>query len=281
MPETVPVPVHLFAINRPLTATRYRSMLLCSEIALPTEVGDSSNSSYSSRDGAQVQEAISDGRVLDALTVLQLPNESLTISRVRQIRFLFASAHALLNQGNHETADRCIQMALRILSDGGPIQRGLQLPEWLVLATNALLRQDWQSCGLWLRQCDRIVHRDKTGTSSGNVETAAGDILAIRACVCAERGVHDEAVKFFHEATECHDRGNAHRSAARDLILLSRVFMANGQLSAAELRRDNAEERLRAVNTPGEMTRRLQRAILNDRRMVASQCVAVSMAQWN
>lgn len=281
MPETVPVSVHLFSFNRALTATRHRSMLLCSEITLPTEVGDSSDSWYSSRDGSRVQRAISDGRVLDALAVLQLPNESVSISSERQIHFLFASAHALLNQGNYQTADRCIQTALRILADGSPSQRGLQLPEWLVLATNALLRQDWQSCGLWLRQCDRSLKQSDAVASNSDLQKAAGDLFAIRACACVGQGSPDAAESMLLQAAEFHDRANAHLSMARDLILLARLLIEKEQYPAAELRLLEAEARLQAGDTLDLRGERLRRAIIQDRRVIASQFAAIAMARWN
>ncbi len=275
------MPVHLLALHSALTAPRLPRMLFCSEITLPTEVGDSCDSWPSSPDGARVQAAISDGRILDALVVLQLPKESVSISSGQQIHFLFNSAHALLNQGNHQTADSCIQTALRLLADGGPAQCGLQLPEWLVLATNSLLRQDWQSCGLWLRQCHRSLQQNVAVTSNSVFQKVTGDLFAIQACACVGQGFPDAAESMFLQAAEFHDRASAHLAIARDLILLARVLVEKEQYPAAELRLIEAESRLQSVDTHDLRGGRLQRAIIQDRRVIASQHMAVAMAGWN
>ena len=281
MPETVPVTVHLFALNRAFEATQCRSTLFCSEITLPTEIHGGCDPLPCSVDEAQAQAALADGRVLDALSVLHASSRSGASSSDVQIRFLFASAHALLNQANRVAAERTIQTALRILAEGSPLQRGLQLPEWLVLSTTALLRRDWQSCGLWLRQVERSLQKIHEVASSCSFRHAAGDLLAIRGCVFAEQGVKGEAELMLTQATECHDSADSRLSAVRDRILLSRVHMATEQYQAAELRLIEAESQLRACKDLDAQSQRLRRAIENDRRVMESQSAAVRMATWN
>jgi hypothetical protein len=276
------VPVSLFAIAHPRAHIESRSFAVPDRrILLPTELAESHEFELSRAQSPGVCAALHDGRVLDAMVEWNsLIGKSHGDST--PLRFLFGAAHSLMEHGNFHTGERCLQAALGVLAEGGPAGPRLEFSEWLVLATRDLVKKEWQSCGLWLRQAGRCLYRHSDMERITDWAKAAGDVFAVQGCVKAEQGDSEGGCTLLLRAIDSHDTAAAHCAAARDLILLSRILAATESFSSAEQRLLEAEARLEQSREMAHTNvERLRNAIEHDYRVIAGRRVKLAKARWN
>jgi hypothetical protein len=180
---------------------------------------------------------VATGSVLPAARILQDKLKLATIA------WLFEQAHQLLLKDDPVAADRCLQKAIGLQSSveepGSAVRptRG-----WLVLAANSLLKRDFDSCELWLRQTERSLGHQSPGVDSDEFQRAAGDLFAIQACLFAQTSHFQKSASQFMEAFLCHTKAHAWCSAATDLTLRSRLLILESQWTEAEEILQHAEQ---------------------------------------
>jgi hypothetical protein len=212
---------------------------------------------------------------------------------------------AALSLGRHDltAAARSTQRALRHLSEFPPGAPGLTLREWMVLVVQALLNRDEASCLLWMRQIRRGLSWQR-GTGSENSNISEGDLCAVAGCLLAARGSLTGAGTMLTQAFVHHQSEQARDAEVRDLLLLSRVNLANGQMDECARLLDFAETRIhgasgpvdpRGLTTPGvrlgaadlrgpdkrSESHSLLQAITNDRCRLAACRGAREFRDWN
>jgi hypothetical protein len=210
-----------------------------------------------------------------------------------------------LSLGRHDltAAARSTQRALRHLSELPSGTPGLTLREWMVLVVQALLNRDEASCLLWMRQIRRGLSWQR-GTGSENSGISEGDLCAVAGCLLAARGSLTGAGAMLTKAVMHHQSEHARDAEVRDLLLLSRVNLANGQMDECARLLDFAETRIHCAARPVDPrdlttpcvglraadlrspdkrseSRALLQAVSNDRRRLAACRTAREFRDWN
>ena len=217
-----------------------------------------------------------------ACTVLadqQVAEDSATLTA----EHLFLSAHKLMVAGKFAMADRCLQKALQLHSTS-PSNSVQSRPTvaWLVLATNALLKQDLDSCETWLRQAERTMHGKDLNVESPEFQWAAGDLFAIKACLIAQTRNRIKAETFLTHALACHIKAGANFSTSLDLILQARLRLLDRNLKEAELLLAQAEMTLeRCLDNSLSEVERLRQAIQSDRQIIRNRQRVLMVAESN
>ena len=217
-----------------------------------------------------------------ACTVLadqQVAEDSATLTA----EHLFLSAHKLMVAGKFAMADRCLQKALQLHSTS-PSNSVQSRPTvaWLVLATNALLKQDLDSCETWLRQAERTMHGKDLNVESPEFQWAAGDLFAIKACLIAQTRNRIKAETFLTHALACHIKAGANFSTSLDLILQARLRLLDRNLKEAELLLAQAEMTLeRCLDNSLSEVERLRQAIQSDRQIIRDRQRVLMVAESN
>ena len=197
--------------------------------------------------------------------------------KIATVAWLFEQAHQLLLKDDPVGADRCVQKAVGLQStaDGANAAAG-RGSSWLILAANALVKRDYDSCELWLRQAERSFSHHSPGVDSTEFQRLAGDLFAVQACLFAQTSHFQKSACQLMEAFLCHTKAHAWCSAALDLILRSRLLMLECQwrdaeevLQQAEQTALRAEEQLSPEQVRSEDVDRLLRTIRMDRALVA------------
>lgn len=197
--------------------------------------------------------------------------------------YLFLSAHKLMAAGKSGMADRCIQKALHLHSTM-PSNSAQSRPTlaWLVLATNALLKQDLDSCETWLKQAERAMHGKDLNVESPEFQQAAGDLFVTKACLIAQSPNRAKAETFLTHALACHIKAGANFSTAQDLIIQARLRRLDRNLKMAELLLTQAEMALeRCLDNSLSDVERLREAIQSDRKMIRNRQRALMTAESN
>ena len=186
---------------------------------------------------------------------------------------LFLSAHKLMAAGKFAMADRCLQKALQLHSTSpSNSSQGRPTVAWLVLATNALLKQDLDSCETWLKQAERTMHGKDL-----NVESPE-----FQACLIAQTRNRTKAETFLTHALACHIKAGANFSTALDLILQARLRLLNRNLKEAELLLAQAEMTLeRCLDSSLSEVERLRQAIQSDRQIIRDRQRVLMVAESN
>ncbi len=142
--------------------------------------------------------------------------------------------------------------------------------DWLILAMQALLNHDLESCLLWIHQADRRVFDSVAASESPRRLRLVGDLHAVLACVAAQAEEMEEAEKFLATAYQRHVQAEAFQSACRDLILTARLAMLQDQSDRTQTLLDAAECQLVMALTSDEADRSpLMDIIHSDRMQIA------------
>ena len=196
---------------------------------------------------------------------------------------LFLSAHRLMAAGKFAMADRCLQKALQLHSatTSNSVQTRPSIA-WLVLATNALLKQDLDSCETWLKQAERTLHGKDLNVESPEFQRSAGDLFAIKACLIAQTRNRTKAETFLTHALACHIKAGSDFSTAQDLILQARLRLLDRNLKEAELLLAQSEMTLeRCLDSSLSDVERLRQAIQSDRQAISSRQRVLMVAESN
>jgi hypothetical protein len=202
---------------------------------------------------------------------------------------LFLMAHMRMEIGDTVGAERCLQSAVKQLGQQSemPAKSFIQTQscisagettslyalgnrEWLILAIQAFLKDDLQSCLSWILQADRHVFESVTASESPQRLRLIGDLHAVLACVAVKVQELDEAERFLATAYQRHVQAETFQSVCRDLILTSRLALLQGQSDRAQTLLDAAECQLVIALTPDEADRSpLMDIIYGDRMQIA------------
>ena len=188
-----------------------------------------------------------------------------------RIPALFLMAHMRMDNGDAVGAEQCLQSAVKQLGHqaGMPVKSsghaGSRIPafettspyalcdrDWLILAIQALLKNDLESCLLWIRQADRSLLNSVSASESPQRLRLIGDLHAVLACVAVQADEMDEAEKHLATGYQRHVQAEAFQSVCRDLILTSRLAVLRGQLERAKTLLDAAECQLVLALIPDE-----------------------------
>ncbi len=196
---------------------------------------------------------------------------------------LFLAAHQLLANGDLPASDYCLQKALSL-------QAGRTLPtlnlspgsSWLILASNSLLKRDFDSCETWLRQAERSLHGKNLDVTSPEFLSSAGDLFAIQACLFAQTQHRIKAGKMFSQAMDCHFQAQLFAAAAQDLVLHARLLMLGKSWNEAAARLQKAKELLEGKLPASDPDRlRLQRVISDEISKMGRHQKAIAIAESN
>lgn len=207
-------------------------------------------------------------------------------------------AHMQMEIGDAIGAERCLQSAVKRLGQqaGMPAKSliqprsrisavdtsspyALRSRDWLILAIQALLKDDLQSCLLWIHQADRHVFEPVPASESPQRLRLIGDLHAVLACVAAQADEMEEAERLLATAYQRHVQADAFQSVCRDLILTSRLAMLQGHSDRANTLLDAAECQLVIALTPDEADRSpLMDVIYGDRMQTAGTSRGVHFA---
>jgi len=202
---------------------------------------------------------------------------------------LFLIAHMQMECGDPVSAERCLQSAMKQLGHqpGLPVKSSGQSRsristaataspyalcdrDWLILAIQALLNHDLESCLLWIHQADRRVFDSVAAPESPQRLRLVGDLHAVLACVAAQAEEMEEAEKFLATAYQRHLQAEAFQSACRDLILTARLAMHRRQSDRTQTLLDAAECQLVMALPSDEADRSpLMDIIHSDRKQIA------------
>jgi len=202
---------------------------------------------------------------------------------------LFLMAHMRMDCGDPVGAERCLQSAVKQLGHqtGMHVQSSSQARsriapvetaspyalcdrDWLILAIQALLNHDLESCLLWIHQADRCAFDSVDASESPQRLRLVGDLHAVLACVAAQAEEMEEAEKFLATAYRRHVQTEAFQAVCRDLILTARLAMLQGQSDRTETLLDAAECQLVMALPPDEADRSpLMHIIHGDRMQLA------------
>ena len=202
---------------------------------------------------------------------------------------LFLMAHMWMDCGDPVSAERCLQLAVKHLGHQTEMQvkstgqarsrisavataspSALCDRDWLILAIQALLNHDLESCLLWIHQADRRVFDDVAASEFPQRLWLGGDLHAVLACVAAQAGEMEEAEKFLATAYRRHVQAEAFQAVCRDLILTARLAMLQCQPDRTQTLLDAAECQLVMALTPDEADRSpLMDIIHRDRMQIA------------
>lgn len=139
--------------------------------------------------------------------------------------------------------------------------------DWLILAIQALLNHDLESCLLWIHHADRQVFDSVTASESPQRLRLVGDMYAVLACVAAQAGEMDESEQFLATAYQRHLQSEAFQAVCRDLILTARLAMLQGQSDRTQTLLDAAECQLVMALTADEADRSPLMDIIHSDRM--------------
>ncbi len=272
-----------FLPSRSDVDSRHRT-LLCELITIPTVPFCQANVGALATIWRRAEKAIDEGCSWEACQIflVALTNQDLPPRRILQ--FLFEAAFRLLAAGDQTAADRCTQKALGFLgSQSDRAVRDSLTNQWLVLATSGLLKDDFDSCELWLRQAQRSLAQMERNSPSETTRRYAGDCHAIQAQLAVQTGNLEQAIDLFTRAYDCHTDTNATCSAAQDLVLRARCYMREQNWDFAETDLAQAESLVRVVYSRRDEgdCQRLLSAILGEQSVLRSQRQAIGVARWN
>jgi hypothetical protein len=216
-----------------------------------------------------------------------------------RIPALFLMAHMRMDNGDAVGAEQCLQTAVKQLGgqSGMPVNSSGQARsrtpvfaatspyalcdrDWLILAIQALLKNDLESCLLWIRQADRsrLNHVSASVSESPQRLRLIGDLHAVLACVAVQADEMDEAEKHLAAGYQRHLQAEAFQSVCRDLILTSRLAVLRGQSDRAQTLLDAAECQLVLALIPEETDcNPLMDIIHTDRRRMASAVPGINL----
>jgi hypothetical protein len=280
--EFVPMNLELFGL--PVASARTATpVLLCSRVrtpSLPLMVPiDGALPVLWLQSNTSLEHLPFDGAKTFELADQQVAEDSATLTA----EHLFQSAHKLMVAGKFAMADRCLQKALQLHSTS-PSNSVQSRPTvaWLVLATNALLKQDLDSCETWLKQAERTMHGKNLNVESPEFQRTAGDLFAIKACLIAQTRNRTKAETFLTHALACHIKAGANFSTALDLILQARLRLLDCHLKEAELLLAQAEMTLeRCLDNSLSEVERLRQAIQSDRQIIRDRQRVLMVAESN
>ena len=195
-------------------------------------------------------------------------------------------AHMRMDHGDTVGAEQCLQSAVKQLGHqtGMPVNSSGQARsrispvataspyalcdrDWLIMAIQALLNHDLDSCLLWIHQADRRVFDSVDASESPQRLWLVGDLHAVLACVAMEASEIEEAEEFLATAYQRHLQAEAFQSACRDLILTARLAMLQRQSDRTQTLLDAAECQLVMALPPDEADRSPLMHIIHSDRM--------------
>lgn len=204
---------------------------------------------------------------------------------------MLLASHLRIEAADNIGAARCLQAAVRNLGQQSGIRLGTIFPtasrllaaetthpyvlcdhDWLVMAIHALLKNDLESCLLWIHQADCGLFDSFTASDSPGRLRLIGDLHATLACVAVQANEPDEAEKFLRTAYERHSQAEAFQSICRDLILTSRLAAMQGQIQRANSLLNAAECQLVMSLTEIEADRSPLMEIIRSGRAGADPC---------
>ncbi len=216
-----------------------------------------------------------------------------------RIPALFLMAHMRMDNGDAVGAEQCLQSAVKQLGSqaGIPVNSSgparLRIPavettspyalcnrDWLILAIQALFKNDLESCLLWIRQAERSLlnHVSASVSESPQRLRLIGDLHAVLACVAVQADEMDEAEKHLAAGYQRHMQAEAYQSVCRDLILTSRLAVLRGQSDRAQTLLDAAECQLVLAFIPDETNCNPLMAIIHtDRRRMTSAVLGINL----
>ena len=218
----------------------------------------------------------------------------------RSIPTLFLLAQMRMDHGDTVGGERCLQSAVRQLGlqtnmrakPPSRVQSRISTADvdasyalcdrdWLILAIQALLKDDIESCLLWIRQADPRLFETVGAAESPQRLRLVGDLHAILACVAAQTDELEEAEKLLVTAYEKHVQVEAFQAVCRDLILTARLAMLQGQFDRTQTLLDAAECQLVLALHPDEADRSpLMSIIYSDRMQFAETLHDTHVRRW-
>jgi tetratricopeptide (TPR) repeat protein len=154
----------------------------------------------------------------------------------------FKAAHGLLICGNQYLADRRIAAAIAVLSASRKVSPETLTYGWLVIASNAAAKGDFEAVRTWTRQAVRAFQSLPPSGQQRHLHRLSGDLLALQSCAAVAGGQLEEAVRMLTDALKCHQTDGSSQSQAFDLLLRSRCLAVMG-------RRDEAVSDLRRAES--------------------------------
>lgn len=277
-----------FCLSR-LPVSHRRNSLLCESLAVPAIPRCPARGRTLLQVWQSAEEAFHDGRLWDAAQVLlsagpRCDDADDTIEDDDIPQFLLQAAQRLLAAGAIASADRCIQKSLNLLAtDADRSKDGLDVTRWLVLATNSLLKHDFESCGLWLRQAKRSIQRMAGEIDSTELSHLKGDFLAIEACLKFQHRQLPAAETLLSEAFRYHSDSGSTCSVALDLILRSRCRLALQNVDGAEkdLREASTVNCSALTDELANYPHCLQQVIDDALQTIQTQRQVCAAAEWN
>ena len=263
--------------------------LLCRRLRTPAEVSFSTTLPQLAACWRPVRSLWEQNHRAEALSTMTEMHRHAGLDAGSSIQALFVTAHMRMEHGDTVGAAQCLQSAMKQLGHqaGMPVKSfdqsrsriaavtmaspyALCDRDWLILAIQALLNHDLESCLLWIYQADRRVFDPVSASESPRRLRLVGDLHAVLACVAAEARELEEAEKFLATAYQRHVQAEAFQAVSRDLILTARLVILQGQSDRAQTLLDAAECQLVMALTPDEADRSpLMDIIHRDRMQIA------------
>ncbi|MEJ7594681.1 MAG: hypothetical protein WKF77_24390 [Planctomycetaceae bacterium] len=260
--------------------------LLCRRLRSPAEVSFSTTMPQLAAFWRPVRALWEQNHRAEAMSVMTETSRRAGLCVSSSIPKLFVMAHMRMEHGDPVDAQRCLQSAVKQLGHqtGMPVKSSCQAGwrisafettsppalcdrDWLILAMQALLNHDLESCLLWIHQADRRVFDSVTASESPRRLRLIGDLHAVLACVAAQAEEIEEAEKFLATAYQRHVQAEAFQSACRDLILTARLAMLQDQSNRTQTLLDAAECELVMTLTADEADRSPLMHIIHSDRM--------------
>ena len=269
-PKSAPVKTLEFPANRIAPPSKVaENSLLCQMLSSPVEVsffapGPSLACSWRSARSLWEQNQGADAiAALEGIAQLSLANAAISVPT------LFLAAQVFFAAGDVVHGEQCVQRGLKQLgsqtcfqtnSDVGSRIRfssdvmnrtyALRDRDWLVLAIQALLKNEFESCLRWIGQVDCRGSRPASASELPQQQQLIGDVNAVLACVASRFGRFEESERFLTIAYQSHLEAEAFGSVCRDLILTARLAALQGEAMRAKSLLDAAECQLIMAFSP-------------------------------
>lgn|GEM_PF-4319212 len=150
----------------------------------------------------------------------------------------FRAAHGLLICGNQHLADQGIANAIAVLAASRHVSPAILTYGWLVIASNAIVKGDFEAVQRWTQQAVRAFQNQSPSVQKRHLQRFSGDLLALQSCAAVAGERPEVAVDLLTNALKCHRADGSTECQTLDLLLRSRclVMMGLREEAASDLR---------------------------------------------
>jgi hypothetical protein len=177
--------------------------------------------------------------------------------------FHFKAAHGLLICGNRSLADRRITEAIAVLSSSRNVSPATLTYGWLVIASDAASKGDFEAVRIWTRQAVRTFQSLPDSVQRKHLQRLSGDLLALQSDAAIAGQRPQEGLQLLTDAQNCHQADGSNECQALDLLLRSRCFASMGLWEEAASDLHHAEGLLNH-SSEDDVSGRLRVAIQSD-----------------